>query len=353
MVNTTYPAIRLLYLKGKGLGFSGAFVSSESSYMFYRLTGKRWASDCTGSGSGLLNTHTRQWDPDVLGEIGFTTDQIGRVVTYRDIVPLSTEGAALLGLRPGIPVVPAHPDGALNQVGSGALVEGKMTFSVGTSGALRLSAAGPVLPESMSTWCYMAPDAWMSGAATNGACNCVDWAKPLLFPGKSYREVEAEPPDYRNLPFFLPFLWGERCPGWNDEREGGFGGLRPEHTALDMYFSVLEGVLFNLYQCYRELQAVAGTPREIKLSGGILKSRAWQQMAADIFGEEMHCESIPNASMLGAAVLGLFALGRISSLRDWETGGGEVLRPDREKHRIFQERFRTWEEYYRGEGKKQ
>ena len=50
------------------------------------------------------------------------------------------EGAALLGQKEGIPVVPAYPDGALNQIGSGALEQGIMSFSVGTSTAIRITA---------------------------------------------------------------------------------------------------------------------------------------------------------------------------------------------------------------------
>jgi gluconokinase len=217
MVHALYPAIQLMFLqRQKGLQLAGRFVASQSGYMFYRLTGERCESACTGSGGGLINTHTRDWDKDVLDGIGISADQMGRAVNYRETAPLSLGGAALLGVKAGIPVLPAHPDGALNQVGSGALVEGVMTFSVGTSGALRLSTTKPIIPDAPSTWCYLSPDAWMSGAATSGACNCVDWVKSALFSQQSYAEIEKKTPDYRAMPYFLPFLFGERCPGWHD-----------------------------------------------------------------------------------------------------------------------------------------
>ena len=53
------------------------------------------------------------------------------LVDYNQTFPLNEEAAAALGVKPGIPVVPTNSDGGLNQVGSGAMEEGVMTFSVG------------------------------------------------------------------------------------------------------------------------------------------------------------------------------------------------------------------------------
>lgn len=133
-----------------------------------------------------------------------------------------------------------------------------------------------MLPEKPSTWCYLSPKAWLSGAATNGCCNCVDWARKSLFPaGTGYGEIEAGVTDKVTTPVFLPFLFGERCPGWDDDRMGGFANVLPRHNANDLYRAVQEGVLFNLYHCYRILAEVNEPPKEIKISGGILNSLEW------------------------------------------------------------------------------
>jgi gluconokinase len=267
-------------------------------------------------------------------------------VGFRETAPLSAAGAALLGIKSGVPVLPSHPDGALNQVGSGALAEGVMTFSVGTSAALRLSVAKPVIPDTPSTWCYLSPDSWMSGAATSGACNCVDWIKQVLFPHQSYTEIEGHPVDYKAMPYFLPFLFGERCPGWNDGRQGGFYGLLARHTPCEMYHSVLEGILFNLYQCYQVLCDVAGTPHLIQLSGGILNSTRWKQMCADIFGAGMSCAKVPQASMMGGAVLAMAVTGHIARIEDYTVEAQETVHPNPAMHALFQERFDTYLDFY-------
>jgi gluconokinase len=311
MVNAIYPAFKLAYLRSQGVDLRQSLVLDQGTYSFVRLTGERLVMDAMASGSGLVNLDTGAFDDEILADIGIQAWQLPDVVSYTRTAPLTNAGAALLGLRAGIPVMTAAPDGGLSQIGDGAQSAGVMTLSMGTSGALRLSTDHPVLSESMTTWCYRSPLSWLSGAATSGCGNCVDWAKDLYFPGEvSYDEIDAglvRDPD--RAPVFLPFLFGERCPGWDDHRRGGFTSVGPQHTVLDLYQSVLEGTVFNLYQCYVELCALNGPPQRIRLSGGVLSSAYWTQMCADVFGVDLEVSPLQHSSLVGGAMLGLRLLG--------------------------------------------
>lgn len=346
MVHAIYPAFKLLMLKKLGFSLSGKRLCSQSSYNVYQLTGKAVTSHSSSSGSGLLNVHSRAWDQETLRLIGIEEGQLFTLTSYHDPLALSPRGAKVLGLPEGTPVIVNYPDGALNQVGAGALKPGKMTFSVGTSGALRLSAAAPHLPEKPSTWCYMSPDAWLIGAATSGACNCLDWYMSFFGGSLRYADLEDQNTDHENAPLFLPFLFGERCPGWHDAWTGGFSGIRPGHTPKEFYHSIQEGILFNLYQCYQLLCQLGGSPEQIHLSGGILNSPKWMQMCADIFGREMLYSDISNVSMIGAAVLGMKVLGFLDSIEDHQQKGCEVLVPDPSMHQLYAQRFAAYLERY-------
>ncbi|MHB1489598.1 MAG: gluconokinase [Cellulomonas sp.] len=322
MVNAIYPAFKLAYLRSQGVDLGQSLVLDQGTYGFFRLTGERLVMDSMASGSGLVNLHTGTYDDAILAETGIQEWQLPEVVSYTRTAPLTHAGAALLGLRAGIPVMTAAPDGGLSQIGDGALPEGVMTLSMGTSGAIRLSTAHPVLSDHMTTWAYRSPVSWLSGAATSGCCNCVDWAKDLFFPGGvSYDEIDAGlGRSSERTPVFLPFLFGERCPGWDDHRRGGFNSVEPQHTALDLYQSVLEGTLFNLYQCYIELSDLNGVPARIKLSGGVLNSAHWTQMCADVFGVDLEVSPLQHSSLVGGAMLGLRLIG--------DDGDHPTLAPD-------------------------
>lgn len=349
MVNAIYPFFKLLLLKKQGYDLKDYYIMGQGTYNNYRMTGKRVITQCLASGTGLLNTHTKQFDPEILAEAGITADQLSEVVDYTKTFPLTEEAAELLGVEAGIPVVPTNSDGGLNQVGVGAVNEGVATFSVGTSGAIRLTTPEPILPDEPSTWCYMSPKAHLSGAATNGCCNCIDWFKTKMFgPEVSYADIEKGIEDRETTPVFLPFLFGERCPGWNDERTGGFMLVRPYHKSNDLYRAVQEGVLYNLYHCYKTLSELNGVPKRIKFSGGILHSKEWTQMCADIFQTELEVDDNEHGSLLGGAVLAMELLGVIRDVKDYDPAPAKIIYPNPEMADFYAKKFARYMDCYNG-----
>jgi len=347
MVNAIYPFFKLMMLREQGYDLSKYNIMGQGTYNNYRLTGQRVITPCLASGSGILNTWTKNFDPELMAELGIQEEQLSRLVAYDQTFPLTEEAAQALGVRAGVPVIPTNSDGGLNQVGAGAVADGVMTFSVGTSGAIRLTTSKPVLPKEPSTWCYMSPKNWLSGAATNGCCNCLDWFREQVGMSQlSYGELEQGIGDRENNPVFLPFLFGERCPGWNDEREGGFVRILPRHKLPDLYLAVQEGILFNLYHCYRILSEVNGCPTHIRFSGGILHSEQWTQMCADIFQRELEVNRNEHGSLLGGAVLAMELLGVIDDACTYQPEVSRIIRPNPAMAEFYQRKFQRYLECY-------
>jgi len=311
MIHSIYIPFKLMHMREQGLSLSDKFIIDQGSYNFFRLTGKKICTVSMASGMGLLNIHNLSYEPEALKIAGISTSQLGQLGTCRDFGQLSKAAAREIGLPQGIPVIPAFPDGALNQVGAGAAQPGTMTLSVGTSAALRMMVEKPLTSKCFSTWCYVsAKDGWLSGAATSGACNCIGWVKKHVLNGRhSYRQLEDSPVDMANLPIFLPFIYGERCPGWNDERCGGFHDLRPSHGPADLFISTLEGVLFNIKQCYNILISLSQKPEKIMVSGGISNSPLWTQMLSDILEENIYLADMEQCSLVGGALMAAAAFG--------------------------------------------
>lgn len=344
MVHSTYGFYTLMHLKNSGMEFRDKLFASQAGYIFYTMTGERVESSSTMAGTSLLNVHSKQYDPFILSMLGLDAEQFGRLVTYRDTYPLLKNIADALGVKPGIPVVPAYPDGAMNQVGSGALEYGIMTMSVGTSAALRFTVDKPMIPEEPSTWCYVGVDSWVSGAAISGAGSCVDWLRRSVFNGNmSFKTLESAAASQESTPVFLPFVFGERSPGWQDDRLGGFFDVRPQHDYGSMYRGLLEGICFNLRQCYSLLTSIAGEPKEIRLSGGIINSPFWTQMLSDVLGRELYVSRFDQASSLGSVALALFALGKLAKLSDFKVDSyTKVLPRESQEYKNKYERYLYW-----------
>lgn len=347
--HSIYAAYRLHHLiKKENLNVSDSFILGQGSYMFYRLTGERVETTCMMSGGSWINLESQEYDDEVLSFVGIDKSQLGRLETYMDNYPLSQEAAALLGLEPGIPVIPAHPDGALNQTGALALENGIMTISIGTSGAIRMSKESIDLTDDFSTWCYISPEnKYIHGGAISGATNCVDWYRTNVAGYMSFEGLEADIRYDLNNPTFLPFLYGERCPGWNDDKKGGFSDLTGETTLSDLYYSVLEGILMNIRQCYEQVIKSTGIPTEIKVSGGILKSKLWTQMLSDILQHEIICSDIDQASLLGGAILAFKSLRQDEDpINRFILSKDFIIYPNSELRDYYDERYKKYIKSY-------
>lgn len=347
MVNAIYPFFKIEMMRRMGLPVDDCFIMSQGAYNTWRMTGKRVSTRCLASGDGILNIHTREYNWDGLKSYGVQEWQLSELIDSEQLLSLAEEPAAILGVPAGIPVLPTNSDGGCNQIGAGAAKAGVMTFSVGTSAALRLTTREALIPDKISTWCYLSPRGYLSGAATNGACICSDWAKKKLFPRDiSYEQIEKNISDFETPPVFLPFLTGERCPGWNDDRMGGFHYMKISHNASDLYLAVLEGILFNLYQCYQSLVQVNPEPDLIMLSGGIVKSEMWTQMCADIFMKEMTLSNAEQGSLMGGVVLGLEAAGVLRDVREYRPMILRTVAPVEAQHEKYMKLFQRYLHVY-------
>ena len=350
MPHVTYARQALHYLRQQGEDISSYQYISQGAYLFYQLTGEYAESPCTVSGAGLLNIHNLTYDSFVLDWLGLRQSQFGQLRTYQDTAPLTKTAAEFLGIPSGIPVVPSHADGAMNQLASCAADPGRMTISVGTSGAIRMTVNHPVFSSRHQLWCYVGVTDWITGAATAGSCNCVDWFRRDFLQGKwSYEELEQGPLSKDRPPVFLPFLFGERCPGWQDNRKGCFLDLNGSHRVQDLYASLQTGILFNLYQCFLALEEAGSRPEHILVSGGILNSPRWVQMLANIFGHEMICMPIQDASITGAAALALHAAGALSDIREFgrDLTGSRVITPDASMAEYYAAQYLRFSQLYK------
>ncbi|MDO5540258.1 MAG: FGGY-family carbohydrate kinase [Eubacteriales bacterium] len=353
MVHAMYPVFKLEYLKRQGIPAEQYFLVNLGTYLTWKMSGIRISTRCMASGSGFLNLYTGQYDHDIMYQYGVKDWQMSPLAAAEMTVPLQQSAASCLGLTEGIPVVPAEPDGGLNQIGVGAVKTGIATLSIGTSGAIRVSAEKPAVSDRKATWCYRSPAGYLAGAATNG-CNCIDWMKRNIFPGEvSYAQLETGITEKDRTPVFLPFLFGERCPGWKDDRKAGFVNLLPEHTVYDLYGSIQEGILFNLFQCYGELKKSGITVKKIMLSGGILHSQRWTKMCADIFQREMCINQVEQGSLLGGAALGMKILGVLDSLESFEPQITEVVVPEEERGELYKKKYQRYLDSYNCFGEKE
>lgn len=154
-----YPFWKHCYLQREGRLEGNERMSSQVEYLFEQLTGERAVSRCIASGSGFMNIHSAEWDEGLRSFASIEDPQrFAPLVDETRTAPLRPEVAERVGLPPETPVTAGAADGAMNQLGVGGTRTDIVSFSVGTSGAIRVGVEDPELPHERSTWCYYMHD---------------------------------------------------------------------------------------------------------------------------------------------------------------------------------------------------
>ena len=298
-------------------------------YVFFRLF-KRYVVDYSiASATGLFNLSQLDWDAGALEVAGVTPERLAEPVpTTFHLAGLEPELARELGLLPTTPFVVGANDGVLSNLGVNAIGPGEVAVTIGTSGAMRAVVDRPLTDPSGRTFCYALTDRhWVIGGPVNNGGIVFRWVRDELTASavETARRLGIDPyevltriaervkPGAEGL-LFHPYLAGERAPLWNANLRGSFFGLAMHHHKEHLIRAVLEGVIFNLYSILPAVEALIGPTQTMKATGGFARSGLWRQMMADIFNREVVVPESFESSCLGAAVLGLYALGRVDSL---------------------------------------
>ncbi len=347
--HTMYPLYKFLWIQQErpDLMRNAARWASIKELLIHRWSG-HWALDYNlATGTGMLNMHTLRWDEEALALAGVREEQLSEVVPTTATFPLTYDR---LGLRPGTPVVAGAGDGVLSSLGSGAIEPGVVAAMVGTSGALRSCVPEPTVDPRARVWCYyLDTNRWILGGSLNNGGIALRWFQENFFPGEPGYDATlgaaATAPLGSNSLLFLPYLTGERSPGFNARARGVWFGLGLEHTRSHMARSVLEAVAYRLYSVLGPIEELTGQVAEIRATGGFARSPFWLQICADVFGREVAVPGQTEGSALGAFVLAAVALGIAPDL-SWVHRFIQVeqrLQPDPANHAAYDELFAIYQ----------
>lgn len=302
---------------------------SVKEYVLYHLLGQYVVDFSIASTTGLFNLKQLTWDHEALAFAGIRPDQLSQLVptTYilRGIKP---EWADAIGLHPDTPIVVGASDGPLANLGVGALAADQIAITIGTSAAVRGVVPQPITDAQGRTFCYaLTENHWVVGGPSNNGGILLRWFRDQF----SQAEIEqasqqgvdpydrmiqaaADTPAGADGLLFLPFLSGERAPNWNPDARGVFFGVALHHTRSHFARSVLEGILFNIYEITQIVTGQMGKAPSILASGGFARSYIWRQLMADLFGYEVLVPYVYEASGFGAAALAMYAIGALEDL---------------------------------------
>lgn len=284
-IHAMSPFAKLLYFKEKDKEYFQKinFWSDIKSFILHYMTGE-WCTDfSTASATGLFNSLTLEWDVEILNFLGLKVEQLPFLKHPKEKISLLKKVALELGLVNHVTVRLGASDGCLAALGSYDVTGSPKSITLGTSGAVRLLSSTRKLSANGSTFCYyLDDDKWVVGGPSNNGGRTLEWLSQLLYEDDSTIFSVLSNMKKDNKLVFLPYLQGERAPIWDSNERGSFYGLSLTNSKLEIIQAVVEGVLFNLYFIYNQIN-MAKDNDLIVLSGGVFQNKEIPQMLATIF----------------------------------------------------------------------
>ncbi|MFD3001667.1 gluconokinase [Pontibacter toksunensis] len=332
-------------------------------YVFFRLFGEYKIDFSIASATGLFNIFKFEWHIDALELAGITKDKLSDPVppthTFRNMNPAY---AALLNLPASVPFVIGASDGCLANLGSNAVLPGDAVVTIGTSGAVRVMANEPATDIQERIFSYiLTPERFVLGGAVNNGGVVLRWFRDNFYSLEAAlakqkdkeiydqlnEKAAAVPPGADGL-IFLPYLLGERAPIWDPAARACFFGVHYNHTREHFLRALMEGVMYNVYSVGKALEQTTGPIKVIYANGGFSRSSLWVQMLADIFNKEVHITDTHEGSALGAAIMGMHALGLITSLEEAANmvRVKQTFLPNPKLHARYMQSFSLFDELY-------
>lgn len=306
------------------------------SLILFDLLGEWVIDESLASATGLYNLLTRDWDQEAMEWCGVSREQLPKLVKTTAILGcIRSELTARLGLAENTQVVAGASDGALANLGVGAVYPGSLAISIGTSGAVRGMVNEPKLDTQGRLFCYHVDEShYIVGGPINNGGILLRWLQGILLErgepsGGLISESELTLAFYELMNqgvnqvapgsdglFCLPYLTGERAPFWREDLSGSFWGLKLNHTRNHLVRAVLEGICYQLNSVVELLVDLTGPVLETRATGGFTKSEVWVKILTDVLGKPLGILEHTQGSALGGAFLAWYALGQIDSLEE-------------------------------------
>lgn len=309
-ISAGFTAPKLLWMKEKEpQNFKRLHtILLPHDFLNFHLSGECKMEFGDASGTAFFDIRNRCWSQTLLRAIDAEQD-------LETFLPELIEADAPCGrLRPeladdwglphGVLVAAGGGDNMMAAIGTGNVLEGPITASLGTSGTIYAFSKTPVTdPQGELAGFCSSSGGWLPLVCTMNVTVATEQIRNLL--GLDLEEfngavAEADPGAGGLL--LLPYFNGERTPDL-PLATASLTGMTPlNFTRENLARAAMEGATLGLRYGLSVMTRCGVQKDEIRLVGGGAKSPVWRQMVADMFDVPVVTMVEKEAAALGAAL---------------------------------------------------
>ncbi|MCL2042852.1 MAG: xylulokinase [Treponema sp.] len=313
-MRTGYTAPKILWLKKhKPKAFAQLrHVLLPHNYINYLLTGMFTAEYGDASGTALFDVRERTWSSKICKLISPDLESWLPPLIKPDAAAGRVSGSAaqLYGIPEGTLVASGGGDNMMSAIGTGAVQDGFLTMSLGTSGTLFGFSARPVIDPTgnLAAFCS-STGGWLPLMCTMNCTVASEEFRAMFGLDVKAFDAEAEkaPIGAQGIAV-LPFFHGERTPNLPNGRASINGITAANFKRENLARAALESAIFGMRIGLEGFKSLGFKPKEIRLTGGGSKSPLWRSIAANVMNLPVRVPANAEAAALGAAIQALWCL---------------------------------------------
>jgi xylulokinase len=329
-------------------------IMLPKDYVSFKLTGNYSTDVSDASGMLLLDVKNRTWSKEMLDYLGIEESMLPKLYeSYQVCGNVTPSVLEELGLEGEIVVAAGAGDQAAGAVGTGTVVEGIVSVTLGTSGVVFAAHEEYAHDQEnrLHAFCH-ANGKYHSMGVMLSAASCLKWWVDTVQKGMNFEDLLEEATtiesEDKNL-VFLPYLMGERTPYADPDAKGAFVGMTMLTNRGHMTKAVLEGVSYGLKDSMEILKDIDVPIKEVRVIGGGAKSPLWKQILADMFAVEIQEINTNQGGALGAAILGAVGAGHFKDVAQGCEAMIKVtntVKPNPEKKAYYDEKYQRFTKLY-------
>jgi len=300
-------------------------VFTLDDWLVYKLTGVICSDASSAAETQLLDIQKCEWSNKIIEAFGLNPEWFPEFVDPGSIVGhLTAKLAKNFGIKQKeIPVVKTGGDTQATLLGMGAINNGDIGISAGTSIPLHLVSDNVIIDPECNFWATLhgIKDKWLVEANTGNAGLGYNWFKEAFFANS--RDVDSiiesylqkiEPGADSTYAFLGPSIM--EIKDQTSVKKGVFvfqtpGMILEELPTIEHFAkAVLENIAFGIYENYQALLKFAESDVKTFCAGGLSKSREFCQMLANVLNAEISVPQYKDAAFTGAAMNVLIALNK-------------------------------------------
>lgn len=316
----TFSLLKLMWLRRHA---PEAFAAARqwlniADWLAWRLSGERATDLSLASRTLLLDLERRVWAEELLEAGGVPGSLLAPLVPGGSRLGLiRPEVAAATGLAPDLVIGVGGHDHVCGLIAAGADRPGHLLDNIGTAEALSMIREAPLADPALGwdgfnqgVFQLDRPLYYVFGGLPTAAA-AVEWFREL-HQGQDHdrliAEAEAASSDGA---LFLPHLRLGSPPFPDPIGRGAFLGLSAMTTRGALFRALLEGLALDAGNILATLltHLRSHTPERVLVIGGSTRNRLLMRLKADAYGRPLTVLDLPDATCLGAALLGGIAAG--------------------------------------------